>query len=57
MKGLADKEKKAKAEIAVKRQMETGEAGKEKPIVSKEPRKTIFEKWIEKFRDFLENAE
>ncbi|MGB5263258.1 MAG: cell division protein FtsA, partial [Lutimonas sp.] len=57
MKGLADKEKKAKAEIAEKKQMETGEAGKEKPVVSKEPRKTIFEKWIEKFRDFLENAE
>ena len=57
MKGLADKEKKAKAEIAEKKQMETGDAGKEKPVVTKEPRKTIFEKWIEKFRDFLENAE
>ncbi|RUA12607.1 MAG: cell division protein FtsA [Flavobacteriia bacterium] len=58
MNGLKESDKKAKAEeLSVEEttvQQGTGVKVDNKP---KEPKKTIFEKWVEKFRDFLENAE
>ncbi len=52
MKGLSDYEK----SIKVKKEMEDQlfEGNQE---VNKIPKKSIFEKWSEKFRDFLDNAE
>ncbi len=38
----------------VQEQIEEAKAGGEE---MKEPKKTIFEKWGDKFRDFLDNAE
>ena len=52
MKGLKENEKRER----VKRQMED-KSLKTSTQESVRPKKTIFEKWGEKFRDFLDNAE
>lgn len=57
MKGLADHEKKARI-VKEEQKLKTEEVlNQDKSKTRTEPRKSIFEKWIEKFRDFLENAE
>ncbi|MDT8418645.1 MAG: cell division protein FtsA [Lutibacter sp.] len=66
MNGLNKIEKAKKAKMAQQhfqekpKTEETKEEGKAAPIVVeefKEPKKSIFEKWGDKFRDFLDNAE
>ncbi len=52
MKGLSDYEKKTQIKIRIEEQ--SSNTVKEK---IKLPKKTIFDKWSEKFRDFLDNAE
>ncbi len=58
MNGLKESDKKAKAEEELEEETKTTE---ERRVVDenkpKVPRKTIFDRWVEKFRDFLENAE
>ncbi len=52
----ATKEKENEKKERVKRQIEDESlrARRDEPVG---PKKTIFEKWGEKFRDFLDNAE
>jgi cell division protein FtsA len=59
MKGLADFEKKDRIKKKAEKP-ETATITKEEKVKAagkSDNRKSIFEKWIEKFRDFLENAE
>ncbi|WP_372766824.1 cell division protein FtsA [Lutibacter sp.] len=62
MNGLNKIDKAKKAKIAQQQILEkpkTEDAKKESTIIEepKEPKKSIFEKWGDKFRDFLDNAE
>ena len=62
MNGLNKIEKAKKAKMAqqqFKEKPKTEEAKKDNPVAEefKEPKKSIFEKWGDKFRDFLDNAE
>lgn len=62
MNGLNKIEKAKKAKMAqqqFKEKPKTEDAKKDNPVVEefKEPKKSIFEKWGDKFRDFLDNAE
>jgi len=52
MKGLSDYEKKAQVKMKIEEQSFGMAQEKEKL-----PKKSIFDKWSEKFRDFLDNAE
>ncbi|MDH3322511.1 MAG: cell division protein FtsA, partial [Flavobacteriaceae bacterium] len=53
MKGLAENEKKPKIKEVFRAENEGDDP--EKKIET--PKKTVFEKWGEKLRDFLDNAE
>ncbi|MCA0933605.1 cell division protein FtsA [Lutimonas saemankumensis] len=53
MKGLKDNEKKSKTTPEIEEESYKNISDQSKD----EPKKTIFEKWGEKFRDFLDNAE
>ena len=53
MKGLKENEKKNKTTPEIEEESYKNLADSSKD----EPKKTIFEKWGEKFRDFLDNAE
>ncbi|VAV85691.1 Cell division protein FtsA, partial [hydrothermal vent metagenome] len=53
MKGLSDKEKQVSIVKEMKQANQTGVSDKK----SKIPKKSVFEKWGEKLRDFLDNAE
>jgi cell division protein FtsA len=61
MNGLNKIEKAKKAKIAQQnfQETKTEDVKKDAPVVEefKEPKKSIFEKWGDKFRDFLDNAE
>jgi len=52
MKGLKENERSYRKTEDIEQ-----ETNKESRSASQEPKKTIFEKWGEKFRDFLDNAE
>lgn len=56
MKGLADKEKSTKASVAPETDEPSKEIEQEKEK-SAQPKRSIFERWSDKFRDFLDNAE
>ncbi|MDC9723141.1 MAG: cell division protein FtsA [Urechidicola sp.] len=56
MKGLADKEKSTKASVALEAEEPSKEIEQEKEKLA-EPKRSIFERWSDKFRDFLDNAE
>lgn len=51
MKGLKDNESKKKKDI------QSADPVKNEPFTRTEPKKSIFDKWGDKFRDFLDNAE
>ncbi|MEN8186051.1 MAG: cell division protein FtsA [Bacteroidota bacterium] len=53
MKGLAEFEKEAQEEEKMTQEI----TGEERPAKIAKPKRSVFDKWIDKFRDFLENAE
>ena len=56
MKGLDDKEKSPKVSVATDTEDASKENEQEKEK-SAQPKRSIFERWSDKFRDFLDNAE
>ncbi len=58
MNGLNESDKKSKAEeVSVRETTVLKDDAVKEDKKQKEPKRTIFERWVEKFRDFLENAE
>ncbi len=53
MKGLSEFEKEAREEEKEEQIINS----EEKSVPPEQPKRTVFDKWIDKFRDFLENAE
>ena len=57
MKGLAENEKKNRVKKPVQTYTDDNPPSEKTKELKRIPKKSIFEKWAEKFRDFLDNAE